>query len=247
MWMQLASVSKDVGLLEPPKVVVMNQRVVASREGSIIPRWAKWCFSVESEYVGNGNLGGKVNLEGREIFEKQRHDERSGMCAASYQSGWDNFGSEKQDLSKGKGPCSTQKETESCLVKELFRTNEEGSAIVSQAVKPNKNEQEAISPLKPKPNKEHYKCGDVQGSPSKGRCGTGKANLKKVAREIGKTQGAYTKTQEIAVGTKRYENTEVLAESEGRLQKKNCNGEGKENVFFCEETAVAARQHCREK
>lgn len=27
-------------------------------------------LSIESEYVGSGNLGGKVNLEGREIFEK---------------------------------------------------------------------------------------------------------------------------------------------------------------------------------
>lgn len=79
MWMQLASVSKDVGLLESPKVVVMNQRVVASREGSIIPRWAKWCFSVESEYVGNGNLGGKVNLEGGK-FLKNRDMMKGQVC-----------------------------------------------------------------------------------------------------------------------------------------------------------------------
>lgn len=52
------------------------------------------------------------------------------------------------------------------------------------------------------------------------------------------------KTQEILVGMKRHENTEVLAESEGRLQKKSCDGEGKEKEKIYEETVVAARQHC---
>ena len=43
------------------------------------------------------------------------------------------------------------------------------------------------------------------------------------------------------MGMKRCENTEVLAESEGRLQKKSCDGEGKEKEKICEETLVAAR------
>ena len=44
----------------------------------------------------------------------------------------------------------------------------------------------------------------------------GKAKLKKVAREVGKAQGAGMKPLEITVGTKRREDTEMLAECEGR-------------------------------
>ena len=49
--------------------------------------------------------------------------------------------------------------------------------------------------------------------------------------------------QEIIVGMKRPENTEVLVESEGRLQKKICDGEGMKKEKIPEETAAAARQH----
>ena len=99
--------------------------------------------SIQSENEGSGSRGGKDNLEERENFEKQRHDARSVFCATSNQSGWDNFGSEKQELSKEKdnfgskkqelskekGPRITQKVTNSCLVKELFKSNEEELSI----------------------------------------------------------------------------------------------------------------------
>ena len=51
---------------------------------------------------------------------------------------------------------------------------------------------------------------------NKGKSGMGKAKLKKVAREVGKAQGAGMKPLEITVGTKRREDTEMLAECEGR-------------------------------
>ena len=55
------------------------------------------------------------------------------------------------------------------------------------------------------------------------------------------------KTQEILVDTKRHENTEELAASEGRLQKKSYDGEGKETILSYDEMAVATRQNCREQ
>ena len=61
----------------------------------------------------------------------------------------------KQELSKEKGPHNVQKVTKSCLVKELFKTNKEGLSIVGQSMKPNKDEQEVTSPLKPMMNKEN--------------------------------------------------------------------------------------------
>ena len=43
------------------------------------------------------------------------------------------------------------------------------------------------------------------------------------------------------MGNKRRENTEELAASERQLSKKSYDGEGKEAIFFCDETVVAAR------
>ena len=53
-------------------------------------------------------------------------------------------------------------------------------------MKPNKDEQEVTSPLKPKMNKENNDSGDVLVGLSRGKCGAGKGNLKKFAREVGK-------------------------------------------------------------
>ena len=39
-------------------------------------------------------------------------------------------------------------------------------------------------------------------------------------------------SQEIIMGTKRPKSAEVLAESEGRLQKKNCDRDGKKKENF---------------
>ena len=47
--------------------------------------------------------------------------------------------------------------------------------------------------------------------------------------------------------TKRRENIEELAASEGRLQKKSYDGEGKETILSYDEMAVAARQNRREQ
>ena len=60
----------------------------------------------------------------------------------------------------------------------------------------------------------------------------GKGKWKKIAREFWKAQEASMESQEIIVGTKRPKSTEVLAESEGRLQKKNCDGDGKKKENF---------------
>ena len=150
--------------------------------------------SIQSGNEGSGSLDGKDNLEERKNFEKERHDGRSDWCVASNQSGWDNFEFEKQELSKEKGSCIAQKVTKSFLVKELFKTNEEELSIVGQSMKPNKDEQEVTSPLKPMTSKENNESGDVLVGPSRGKCGTGKGNLKKIAMEVGKAYEASMKT-----------------------------------------------------
>ena len=53
-----------------------------------------------------------------------------------------------------------------------------------------------------------------------------------MAREVGKARGVGSSSLEIAVGTKRREDTDTLAEREGRPQKRSCDEEGKNNVFF---------------
>ena len=106
------------------------------------------------------------------------------------------MGAEKQEGSKGKEPRSTQKLTKSHSVRDLSKTNEEESSRVGQSVKPNLKKQEATSPLKPKINMKEQEAfcpfkpklikasneREVQANPNKGKCRTGKGNLKKVAR-----------------------------------------------------------------
>ena len=225
--------------------------------------------SVQSRNERSSSLGGKVSLEGREKFEfleKKRHETRTEIGAASYQKGWDTLGAEMQVKSKGKEPCNTQKLTTNQPDKDLSNSNVDESSKVGHAVKPNLKEQEAICPLKPKTNIRVQEASDslkpkliktnieeklVLAGLIKGKSGMGRAKLKKVAREVGKAQGAGMKPLEITVGIKRREDTERLAECEGRPQKRSCNEEGKNNASLCdnfiEETAVAARQHRREQ
>ena len=225
--------------------------------------------SVQSRNEMSSSLGGKVSLEGREKFEflkKKRHETRTEIGAASYQKGWDTLGAEMQVRSKGKEPCNTQKLTRNQPVKDLSNSNVDESSKVGHSVKPNLKEQETTSPLKPKTNIRVQETSDslkpkiiktnieeelVLAGLIKRKSGMGKAKLKKVAREVGKAQGAGMKPLEITVGTKRHEDTKMLAECEGRPQKRSCDEEGKNNVFLCEnlfeETAMAARQHRREQ
>lgn len=199
--------------------------------------------SVQDDNGGSGSLGGQDSLDERENFEKRRHDVKSDVCAVSYQSGWDNLKAEKHELSRNKGSGSSQKVTRGGLVKELFKSNEDELSLMGQSIKPNIGEQEVTNPLKPKLNKENEESGAMLVGPSKGKEGAGKVNIKRSAREVGKAQGAGMNTQEILVGTKRRENIEVLAASEGRLQKKSYDGEGNETILFYDETAMVARQH----
>ena len=118
---------------------------------------------------------------------------------------------------------------------------------VTKPLKPKINmlEQKEVSSLKPKITEENNTEEEGQAGLNKGKNRTGKGNLKKVAREVGKARGVGSSSLEIVVGTKRREDTDTLAEREGRPQKKSCNEEGKSNVVFCknfvEKSAVAAR------
>nr|POE92087.1 uncharacterized protein CFP56_29631 [Quercus suber] len=141
--------------------------------------------------------GGQNSLEDREKFEKRGHDGKSDVCVASYQSRWDNNETEKHELSKNKGPRSSQKVTKGVtrgsLVKELFESNEDELDLMGRSLKPNIEEQEVTSPLKPKPNKENEECGAVLVGLSKRKDGVGKVNIKKSAREVGKAHSASMK------------------------------------------------------
>ena len=127
----------------------------------------------------------------------------------------------------------------------------EGGAAVPLKPKMNTIEKEEVSSLKPKETEINNSEEEGQAGPKKGKNRMGKGNLKKVAREVGKARGVGSSSLEIVVGTKRRKDTDTLAEREGRPQKKSCEEEGKNNVVFCEnfveESAVVARQHCREQ
>ena len=211
----------------------------------------KMVVSSQDDKGKSCSRGGQNSLEEREKFEKGRHDVKSDVCAASYQSRWDNKEAEKHEFSKGLGPGSPLKPnkevTRGELVKEVVNTNENSFPLMGRSLKPNNEGQEAIISSQSKLNKDKEECGAVFIGPSKKKKGPGKVNIKKSAREIGKAQSSSMNTQVISVGNKRREDTEELAASEGRLSKKSYDGQGKKATFFCDEMAVAARQHRREQ
>ena len=170
------------------------------------------------------NMGRQNSLEEKENFEKGRHDVKPNVCAASYQSRWDNNEAEKHEFSKSMGPRSSQKPTKEVtkreLVKGLFKTNESKLTLMGRSLKPNNEGQEVTNPLQPKLNKDNEESGAVLIGPSKRKKGPGKVNIKKSARDIGKAQSIGMNTQVISVGNKRRENTEELAASERQLSKK---------------------------
>ena len=191
--------------------------------------------SIQNEGEKRSSWGGRVNLEGWERFEKPEkkgHVAQSERGAASHHSGCDNLSAEKQEESKGKETCSTQRQTKSHLVGDLSKTKDEEKAswvgLVGEPnlkevgatsplkLKINMLEQKEVSSLKPKITKKNNTEEEGQAGPNKGKSGTGKGNLKKVAREVGKAQGAGLKSLEIVVGTKRCEDTDTLVEREGR-------------------------------
>ena len=126
---------------------------------------------------------GKVVVSGQD-------DVKSDVCAASYQSRWDNNEAEKHEFSKCLGHRSplkpTIKVTRGELVKELFNTNENFLPLMGRSLKPNNEGQEATISPQSKPNKDKEECEAVFIGPSKKKKGPGKVNIKKSAREMGK-------------------------------------------------------------
>ena len=212
--------------------------------------------SVRTEDEMRNGWDGRVSLEGRDRFEKPEKQElvdRAERVAVSHQKGCDNVSTPRQTRNHLVGDLSETKGKEMASWVGLTgepKLKERGAA---DPPKPKMSiiEQEEDSSLKPKRTEKNITEEEGKAGPNKGKNRTGKGNLKKVAREVGKAQGADSKSLEIVVGTKRCKNTDTLVEKEGRLQKRSCDEEGKNNAVFCEnffeETAVATRQHRREQ
>lgn len=181
--------------LKLSEVEVISRRVEARREQKLGPRWETWFFPVKVNMKGAVVKVEKATSKKGKKFENVRHDGRSDMGAASNQSGWDSFGTKGLESSKENEPRTAQKVTNNFLVKELFKSNEEGFSVVGQFVNPNKVEQEFSSPLKPMKDKGHKDAAEVVlVGPSNGKGGVGKGNFKKFAREAGKAHSASMKT-----------------------------------------------------
>jgi len=110
--------------------------------------------SVQNEGEKRSSWGRRVNLEGWERFEKPEKKglvARSERGAASHQSGCDNLSAEKQEESKGKETRSTQRQTESHLVRDLSKTkDEEKASWVGLAREPNLKEKGLLVHLSPR-------------------------------------------------------------------------------------------------
>nr|POE45567.1 hypothetical protein CFP56_39567 [Quercus suber] len=201
-----------------------------------------------NEEISGGGSRSKEMLSGgdtgiREVIRKERRDGGLEANAASYQSRWDSLENVELELGSRKEARDGHVQTKEKLVREQFRIDKEGVINVGQTKKLNNEKLEVTSPLKTKINSDNKENGEVELRPSKGKIGSSKGKCKKIAREIGKAHDISMKAQEFSMGMKRTENTDSLAESDGRVQKRVCEGGGRHKGKNVEEMAVAARQH----
>ena len=120
--------------------------------------------------------------------------------------------------------------------------SKEGGAAVPFKPKMNTTKIEEASSLKPKETEINISEEEEQAGPRKGKNRTGKGNLKRVAREAGKARGVGSSSLEIVVGAKRREDTDTLAEREGRPQKKKAAKRKVRAMLFFAKISLRNRQ-----
>nr|POF23244.1 uncharacterized protein CFP56_27919 [Quercus suber] len=149
--------------------------------------------------------------------------EMSNTIERTVQDGWDNMEKVEKVLAHVKEICDKQKGTKPDLVKELFKSNEEGCSLAGLPQKPNSESYGEKSPtIQKSGTTEEIKNKAQVLSSDMGKKAKAKGSLKKVAREMGKSQYLNKEAQVIIGGKKRAGVIEGLEESEGRVQKRVC-------------------------
>ncbi|XP_023877292.1 uncharacterized protein LOC111989727 [Quercus suber] len=174
--------------------------------------------------------------------------EMSNTIERTVQDGWDNMEKVEKVLAHVKEICDKQKGTKPDLVKELFKSNEEGCSLAGLPQKPNSESYGEKSPtIQKSGTTEEIKNKAQVLSSDMGKKAKAKGSLKKVAREMGKSQYLNKEAQVIIGGKKRAGVIEGLEESEGRVQKRVCEAHFSDEKEANEISAVAVSQPHQEQ
>ena len=150
------------------------------------------------------------------------------------QIGWDNRVLETSKMGLEWNARDEQKGVRAGLVRNEVHGNEVGQVVVDKKCGPVIREVEVLSPIKPKEglseerNRQLQSPGHMVIKAASGRI------KKKIAREKGKTQGVEKSEQAQEVSKKRKGNDEMFFISDGRVQKRLCEGKHEGvKFFFC--------------
>ncbi|KAK9989327.1 hypothetical protein SO802_029566 [Lithocarpus litseifolius] len=165
--------------------------------------------SIQTMSDGNEARTWDQDLENRNV-------EMLDTIKSNLQGGWDNMEKVEKVLAQVRETRNEQNGTKPDLVRELFRSNEEGFPLVGLPQKPNIEVYGVKSPERQSGTTEDIKNKAQDMGSDKEKKAKAKCSLKKVAREMGKSQYVNKKAQVSIGGKKRAGVIEGLEESECR-------------------------------
>ena len=211
-------------------------------------------FQTEPGKVENSNSnqnqtgGGETKMQKESQIIGNADTEMSDSLSADKPRRWDGIEKEGQDSRQKEENSKGGMGTKQALVRELFKIKEDALSSVGRSHKPNEDVQEVTNPNKSKlKTKENKVCNFSNLDSVKYEKAQSKGKLKKIAREMGKTQNQMSLTQTPSVGKKREKRTEDDEDPYKRPMKRMCDAHTLDDDHIDELSAVATVQHHREQ
>ena len=203
----------------------------------------------ENSSPNQSQTGGKeAKLQKESQVSGNADTEMSDPLPADNPGRWDRIEKEGQDLRKKEGNSKGEVGTKQELVREDVTKKEDALLSVGRNLKPNEDSQELTSPNKSMIRIKENKVSNSSDLDSVNfEKAHSKGKLKKIARELGKTQSLMPCAQASLVGKKREKRTEDDEDSGERPMKRICDAHTMVDDQIDELSAVAAVQHRRKQ
>ena len=203
----------------------------------------------ENSSPNQSQTGGReAKLQKESQISGNADTEMSDPLPADNSGRWDRIEKEGQDLRKKEGNSKGEVGTKQELAREDVTKKEDALLSVGRSLKPNENSQELTSPNKSMLKiKENKVCNSSDLDLVKFEKAQSKGKLKKIARELGKTQSQMPCAQVPLVGKKREKRTEDDEDYGERPMKRICDAHTMVDDQIDELSAVAAVQHRRKQ
>ena len=204
-------------------------------------------LQTESGKVGNSSSnqfqtgGGEAKLQKESQVSGNVDTVMSDSLPADNPGRWDRREKEGQDLRQKEGNSNGGVGTKQDSVREVFIKKENALSSVGRSLKPNEDIQELTSPNKSMlKTKENKVCNSSDLDSVKFEKTQSKGKLKKIARELGKTQNQTSCAQVPSVGNKREKRTEDDEDYCERPVKCVCDAHAMDDDQIDELSAVTA-------